>query len=258
VTAESPGTWFSEVAGDYDAFRPAYPPELYDLVEQTVGRLADRRVLDLGAGTGLATRALRERGARVVSADLGFGMIQLLRSQDCGREPAVVARAERLPFRAGSFDVVTSATAWHWFDGAATAAEVRRVTDGRGWLGLWWGNAELSDDVDWELAQGEVFARWDLGSHPVSADPTALARGYADVLREAGLWVARTGSIGWSRIVGVEDHVRLLGTHSIVLRLGGRRLEFLDEVRHALDPFGEIRERFVAPYVFAGLTAAPG
>ena len=65
-----------------------------------------RRVLDLGAGTGVASDTLGDSGAQVIAADVAYGM---LRHNSGSRPPAVCADAARLPFRAGAFDHVVAA-----------------------------------------------------------------------------------------------------------------------------------------------------
>jgi SAM-dependent methyltransferase len=79
-------------------------------------------VLDLGAGTGLLGEALAQRGARVILADAGAGLLA-----HAGGGRRIVAQAERLPFAPGTFDVVTAAQAWHWFDRYVAPFEVLRV-----------------------------------------------------------------------------------------------------------------------------------
>jgi 2-polyprenyl-3-methyl-5-hydroxy-6-metoxy-1,4-benzoquinol methylase len=64
----SPASSFDAVAAQYAAARPGYPAELFDELEAAAGqRLAGARVLDIGAGTGISTRLLQGRGARVVA-----------------------------------------------------------------------------------------------------------------------------------------------------------------------------------------------
>lgn len=58
---------FEAVADEYDAARPSYPPGVYD----SLARLDGLRVLDVGAGTGIATRQLLARGASVIAVDQG-------------------------------------------------------------------------------------------------------------------------------------------------------------------------------------------
>ncbi|MGH3397053.1 MAG: class I SAM-dependent methyltransferase [Streptosporangiaceae bacterium] len=70
------GSLFDAAAAEYDAARPSYPDELYAEIEARTGPLAGRLVLDCGAGTGIASRQLAARGARVVSPDVGEQMLR--------------------------------------------------------------------------------------------------------------------------------------------------------------------------------------
>lgn len=58
---------FGTVADEYDNARPSYPAAVYE----SLGDLDGLCSLDVGAGTGIATRQLLERGARVVAVDPG-------------------------------------------------------------------------------------------------------------------------------------------------------------------------------------------
>ncbi|MDX6217440.1 MAG: hypothetical protein QOG99_3024, partial [Frankiales bacterium] len=108
---------FEDVVEDYDAARPHYPAALYD----ALGPLGE--CLELGAGTGIASVELARRGSLIVS-DLGPRM--LARGLDKHSCPAVVCRAEALPFADDVFDTVCGAQMWHWTSEPA-AQEVVRV-----------------------------------------------------------------------------------------------------------------------------------
>ena len=83
------------------------------------------RVLDLGAGTGVASDAVAPTGARVIAADVAYGM---LRHDSGSRPPAVCADAARLPFRTDSFDHVVAAFVLnHVPDLIAALTELARV-----------------------------------------------------------------------------------------------------------------------------------
>ena len=87
--------------------------------------VAGRLVLDLGTGTGLASRAAQAAGGRLVAADLALGM---LLEDKPSRPPAAVADALRLPFAAGAFDIVLAAFALnHLDDPSAGVREAGRV-----------------------------------------------------------------------------------------------------------------------------------
>src|SRR5437763_7297812 len=134
---------FDVVAAQYDAGRPSYPDAMFEALAQlTAIPLTAARVADVGAGTGIATRALMSRGARVVAVDHGARMLATLR----GRLPdsqVVLADANALPFADQSFDLVTFAQSWHWVDFPRAAAEVTRVLRPDGALALWWNTAAV-------------------------------------------------------------------------------------------------------------------
>ncbi|HET7311008.1 MAG TPA: class I SAM-dependent methyltransferase [Mycobacteriales bacterium] len=245
------GRLFAQVADLYDDVRPDYPDGLYDALESAAGPVAGQRVLDLAAGTGLATRALTARGARVVAMDISPGMLAALRRRTPS-VPVVVAKGEALPFGSQVFDLVVCATAWHWVETEPAVAEIRRALRPGGHLALWWANHLWDEGVDWEKAQGAVYERWAQlhGSRP--ADHTGVGpRQAADDLRERGLDVVVGTELTWQREVSREEHIDVLRTHSDNLALGDRREEFLAQVADALEPWPRVTERLWGPLVVA-------
>jgi ubiquinone/menaquinone biosynthesis C-methylase UbiE len=103
---------------------------VYDpLAEQLVARspypLPGARALDLGTGTGAASRALLACGARPVGLDLAYDMVAFRRDR---RPSGVVGDARRLPFRNAVFDAVVAAFCLnHVPDPGRVLAECRRV-----------------------------------------------------------------------------------------------------------------------------------
>jgi ubiquinone/menaquinone biosynthesis C-methylase UbiE len=87
-----------------------------------------RRVLDLGAGTGVAGRAALAAGARsVVCADSAQGMLRRCGAGLC----PVAADATALPFRDGCFDLALAAFCLgHLADPVTGLREARRVAAG--------------------------------------------------------------------------------------------------------------------------------
>lgn len=129
------------VADAYSAAGVAWhhgPTRIYDTLarEQLSSAhvsLADAVVLDLGAGTGAASRAAADAGARQITAvDLAAGMLMVDRER---RPPAAIADALQLPFVDGVFDVVVAAFSLnHVDDPVAALREASRVTRRDGWV----------------------------------------------------------------------------------------------------------------------------
>ncbi len=108
----------------------AGPGRIYDRLSHELVALAPggvaADVLDLGAGTGAASRAAIAAGAtRVVAIDLAAGLLAVNAST---RPPAVIGDARVLPFRAHAFDTVIAAFSLnHVPDPAAALSESARV-----------------------------------------------------------------------------------------------------------------------------------
>jgi len=100
--------------------------------------LSPRLVLDVGAGTGHAGRALQRRypRAHVVALDSSFGMLRAAGRQQSWFRPftRLCADAERLPLPDESVELILSNFMLQWSDPDAVFAEFRRVLAPRGFL----------------------------------------------------------------------------------------------------------------------------
>lgn len=124
---------FSAHAADYRAFRPTYPPALF---EYLAGLAPDRRMAcDCGTGNGQAAVALAEHFERVVATDASEK--QIAAAEPHPKVEYRVAPAEAAPLPDGSVDLVTVAQALHWFDHPRFYAEVRRVARPGAVLAAW-------------------------------------------------------------------------------------------------------------------------
>ncbi len=242
TTMSELATSFNAIAAEYDAARPAYPPALYDAVEELTGRpLAGSAVLDVGAGTGKGSRPLRERGARVVAAEPGAGMAAQFRAALPG-VPLVRGSGDALPFAAGSFDLVTYAQAWHWTDPARSVPEALRVLRPGGALALWWNVRDRS--VRWAAEQERRLLERlrEFHREDITATAPALVRGL-------GLGLAPSyREVGWSRTVPLATHMANLATHSwfAVLDSAQARPILADEEEavRAEFPDGQVTEQY--------------
>ena len=112
-------TTFDTAAELYARARPGYPLELFDDLAASTGLLgAKARVLEVGAGTGQATRGLLERGWSVVALEPGRELAATAR-RVLGGSAVVEAVATFETWEGGgrrTFDLVFAATSWHWLD----------------------------------------------------------------------------------------------------------------------------------------------
>jgi SAM-dependent methyltransferase len=129
---------FEDIAVAYDRARPGYPGALFDALEAGCGLRASDRILEVGCGTGQATRSLAERGYEITGVELGEHLASLAR-ENLGHYPNVtieVGSFEDADLGSERFDLVFSATAFHWVDPEIGYAKAARVLEPGGHLAL--------------------------------------------------------------------------------------------------------------------------
>ncbi|MGW6746112.1 class I SAM-dependent methyltransferase [Streptomyces sp. NPDC055025] len=244
---------FDAVADQYDTSRPGYPPALFDAIEELTGRpLGGSRVIDVGAGTGIATRLLRERGAHVIAVEPGPGMADRLH-RTLPEVPLVRGVGDALPFADDSADLITYAQSWHWTDRDRSLSEALRVLGPDGALALWWNVSDA--DVPWIAAQDGRIRQWaDDGAH--GAHGTVRGnRHLPDGLR------LDERRVPWTRRVTLDTHLDNLATHSVFRMLGEESTaRFLAEERAELltvFPDGLVEEAYAVELTVTHRTPAP-
>jgi ubiquinone/menaquinone biosynthesis C-methylase UbiE len=157
---------FDDVADLYQASRRGYPPDSVRFIIGTARLGPGSAVLEVGCGTGQLTGQLAARGLAVTAIDIGAAMIAAAR-QHLGELPASfrVASFEEFSAPEASFDLIVSATAFHWLDPDVKFAKSARLLRAGGWLALL-NTEERYDD-------------------PLGSD-----------LRD--MWLARTGGDAWA------------------------------------------------------------
>lgn len=194
-----PGRTFGRVAEAYDRTRPAYASAVLDRATELLELAPDATVLDLAAGTGKLTSALRERFAHVVAVEPDDHMRAFVGGE------SLAGRAEAIPLDDDAVDAVFVGEAFHWFDWEPALAEIARVVRAGGGLAVIarsWGEQEqpglLPEAFKAEL--DEIWARF----HPPE--------------REFPDWVAIAGLSGPERFV---DTVRISGRDLVDLHMTG-------------------------------------
>ena len=117
---------FDGAAEIYHGIRPSYPPSMFDELFRLLP--SHPIVLEVGPGTGQATRDLLSRGANVYAVEIGPAMAAKLR--EVHPSPAltvVVGDFEEIALEEHGFDAVFSATAYHWISAKAQADRPARA-----------------------------------------------------------------------------------------------------------------------------------
>jgi SAM-dependent methyltransferase len=173
--ATGQGLRFGEVAELYERRRPGYPDQLFADVLSAAG--PPPTVLDVGAGTGKATRQFVAAGATVTAIEPDPAMAEVLRrTVDPVTVPEVLdgtfeALAETGAISTSEFGVVAAAQAWHWVDQQRGPALARALLRPHGVLAVFWNNpvdcphyedlTEVYRRCSPHMAPGMAVAEWD-------------------------------------------------------------------------------------------------
>ncbi len=122
---------FNEVPDIYDEVRPSYPAALYDALFEMVP--PNPVIVEVGPGTGQATKDLLGRGAAVHAVEIGPATAAKLRSNlPTDRLRVTVGDFEQVALARSSADAVFSATAYHWISPPAQTERPAQLLRPRG------------------------------------------------------------------------------------------------------------------------------
>lgn len=150
---DAAATGYQAQSDAYVKARPSYHPEILDVLATHLGRGS---VVEIGAGTGIATAALIERGVEVIAVE----PVEAMRRKLAAAVPSATVMdgtAESLPLNDNSASAVLVAQAFHWFNhGPALNEIVRVLTPGTALATLW--NVR-DEQVPWMAAYTSIQDR---------------------------------------------------------------------------------------------------
>jgi SAM-dependent methyltransferase len=208
---------FDEAAATYERYRPSYPETLYDDLISLTGLEAGSRLLEVGCGPGVATRPFAARGFAVTCVELGAELAVAARRALAGYDVEVVTAAfeEWTPSRL--FDLVYSATAWHWIDPAVKYQHAWQALRPGGHLAFWEAVHVLPDGGDPFFAEiQEVYDSIGEGMPPgtVGPRPGELPENLDEITASGLFDVVAVRHYDWATVYTAEDYIGLLNTFS--------------------------------------------
>src|SRR3569833_1039829 len=124
----------------YHAWRPAYPAWMYEMIHGHCGAGAGTDVLEIGAGTGIATQQVLEWGVHSLTAiepDTRSANFLLETTQN---DALVVINKslEDADLPDAGFDLAVCVTAFHWLKEDEALAKIVRLLKPGGWWAMAW------------------------------------------------------------------------------------------------------------------------
>lgn len=252
MTAPGTSERFDGIAERYDRYRPGYPRAAIEALLAGLAPVA--AIADIGAGTGISTRALALAGAKPIAVEPNDEMRAIARASGVDARSGTAAATG---LEAQSVDAVACFQAFHWFANAASLAEFRRILKPGGRLAIVWNERDFSTafacgfrDLERRYSRPDMLAGADFSDDALA--PLLNANGFADVRLQTfanAQRLDRDGAIGRMR------------SSSYAPRTGPELAGLLDGLdalftRHA-DSDGYVELAYVTELWTATLTALP-
>jgi SAM-dependent methyltransferase len=239
---------------NYHAARPAYPEIVWSTLRERAGLRSGIDILEIGAGTGLATEPLlAARPRRLVAVEPDPRLAAFLRQRLAGIE--VIERPfEDAVFPTAGFDLAVSATAFHWLDARPALKRIHDLLRPGGAIAMFWndfGDASRPDpfhEATQHLFAGHRTSPSGGGTTdtPYGQDVTARLSD----LNETGFSPDEPLIIPWTLTLDPIGAKRLYATYSNVTALPpGQRV-------HLLDGLAEVAERQFGGVVTRNMTTS--
>jgi SAM-dependent methyltransferase len=202
---------FGSIATEYDRYRSS-PPET--AIDWLVPEHSDVLV-DVGAGTGLFTRALSGRAKRLVAVEPDDRMRAVLAARSPGVE-VLAGSGEAIPLPDASADGVFVSSAWHWMNAERALDEVARVLRDGGRFGVIWTSRDR--DAQWLRAADDWFGEALRDDPERAASAAERSRRRETTLPAGGLFTnIETQTFLFTRSMSPDDLVEFLATYSRVI-----------------------------------------
>ncbi len=145
---------FNGKAFDYDLYRPEYPDDISQIIEERVNlKFEGLDVAELGCGTGKFTKILSPEVRSLFAIDNNKEMLRHVEEAFANdrKVMAVLAEAENSNLNASTIDLVLSAQAFHHFDVTKVITEINRILKPNGKVFLVWYFSNMHQDLSKEI-----------------------------------------------------------------------------------------------------------
>lgn len=210
---------FDGVASFYDETRPSYPEQLFDDLMQLTSTGMASKALEIGCGTGQATMPLARRGYEILGIELGENLATVARSKTAEYPNARVLNSsfEDWPLWEKEFDLVVSATAFHWIDPEVRYVKSAEALKVGGSLALIWQRPEPEESTEGFSKALSDIRRREVPELAVERRPRRLdcATDKADDIQRSGCFerpAKRFYRFGIAH--DAESYLRLISTYS--------------------------------------------
>ena len=208
---------FNEDVINYDRMRPTYGQKIFDDIINYSELNNLKSALEVGIGTGQATLPILKTGCKVTAVELGKNMAEYVKQKflEFGNFEVFNLDFERFSAEDDTYDIIYSATAFHWIPEEIGFTKAYRLLKPNGTIALFW-NHPFVNRQD-EALHNEIRRIYEKyrpnGQAPVEFDESMCSK-YADILNEYGFKNIETRIYRQTRGLSADEYISLLNTYS--------------------------------------------
>ena len=241
------GGTFDTAVSLYDKMRPGYTGEIYSAIFDYVHIDGSSRVVEVGSGSGQATLPVLKTGCSLTAVEYGENFSGLLRDKfkDYAKFDVVTGKFEDVSLDAGSYDLVFSATAFHWVPEEVGYTKVHSILKEGGAFARFANRPQIStDDPDLLQEINGIYDAYynkyyDIEPAPRKRFTEETARDIANIPARYGFTDIRYHLFHRDRVFTAKEYVQLLGTYSDHIAIEeGIRMVFFDKIEDAIERHG--------------------
>ena len=229
---------------NYDRSRPDYPKELFEDIFDYVNLSENCNVLEIGIGTGQATLPFLNKGSNVTAVELGNKLARYCAQKFSNFDKFNIINLNfieaNLPEK--SFDLIYSATAFHWIPKDSGYAKIKSLLKANGVVALFWNHPYVSNVSDeTNLASMAVYKKYRPDDKtPVEFDLSKCQKQITQ-LEQYGFTDIKFKIYKRTRRLNSEEYISLIKTYSdhnaLPLKI---QSNFEKDMKRAIDQVGGV------------------
>jgi 2-polyprenyl-3-methyl-5-hydroxy-6-metoxy-1,4-benzoquinol methylase len=160
---------FDEVAILYNEVRPRYPDELFSTLIDITNVDTNASLLEIGCGTGQATKPLAEQGFKITAVELGHSLAEVAKHelQNYTNVQILNTSFEKANFLPQSFHLIYAATSFHWIDPSVKFLKTHTLLKNKGYLAIIHTNHISDEEGDRFFIESQpIYERYNFLDNP--------------------------------------------------------------------------------------------
>ena len=240
---------FDTVSSTYEKSRPGYVKELYQTLLDYIPINENSNVVEVGSGGGQATAPILATGCQLTAVECGKRFSELLKDKfnEYQKFSVITGKFEDTVFEDNTFDLVFSATAFHWVPEKIGYEKVFSMLKNGGAFARFANhpyrdkeNVELSQEIDkiYDLYYNKYYNK---ERETISGHTEQQAKEIAMIASKYGFSDIRYELFYRERVFSANEYIELLGTYSNHIAIEESiRTEFFAKIKEAINNHGAI------------------